>query len=447
MSPPATEITVLGAGLTGPLLSLYLARQGYRVTLYEKRPDLRRIHLSAGKSINLAISARGLHALAEVGLLPAIEKVMLPMQGRHMHDKQGGQTFQPYGQAPHECIHSISRGHLNHVLLDAAEATGLVHIQFETVGHHFDLTRNILTLKHEQTGAEHRVTAPVILGTDGSASLLRHTLMQQTGYQQQEDLLDYGYKELTIPPTASGDFALNPQALHIWPRSTYMLIALPNPDRSFTGTLFLPHQGEPGFEQLITPEQVTSFFAEQFSDTLPLIPHLSDDFLNHPTGVLGTVRCYPWSWQGQLLLLGDAAHAIVPFFGQGMNCAFEDCSVLNQLMPQYDTWESLFKAFETNRKPDTDAIATLALDNFVEMRDKVGEPHFLLQKKVSLMLEARYPQHFIPKYSMVSFHRTPYREALRQGQIQDAILAQLCQGLTASEQLDWALAEQLLGIG
>lgn len=439
---------VVGSGLAGTLAALYLAQQQEKVVLLERRPDLRKVEQPAGRSINLALSARGLYALQEVGLAEQVLAQALPMKGRMMHDRQGQLTFQAYGLHPHECIYSISRAALNQVLLDAAEAAG-VEIRFQQRATGMDFEQRQLEMLDETTGQVYTLSQTPVIGADGAGSALRRSLIQRVRVNYQQDYLEHGYKELSMPPGPQGDFQLDPGALHIWPRQHFMLIALPNPDRSFTCTLFLDFEGAESFEQLQTPEAVSAFFAAQFGDVPPLIPDLCQQFFDNPTGVLATIRTAPWQVDDQLLLLGDAAHAIVPFFGQGMNAAFEDCTVLAALQREARAsgtldWAELFARFFELRKANAEAIADLALENFIEMRDKVADPAFLLRKRVSLELEARYPESFIPKYSLVSFHRVPYRAALQQGELQQALLTELIGNTTTFEAIDWQKAPALM---
>jgi kynurenine 3-monooxygenase len=431
------EVTLVGGGLAGPLLALMLARKGVKVTVYERRADLRADQIEEGRSINLALSARGIHALHLVGLDGAVLARAIPMRGRYLHPVSGPCSLIPYGRKPDEVIHSVGRRGLNAQLLDALsrEKDVAVHFQHRCTG--YNLRTRTLTLRDEADGREFGVEAPVVIGTDGSASTVRLSLMQATRMNYSQDYLEHGYKELTIPPAADGSFRLEPHALHIWPRGGFMMIALPNLDRSFTCTLFLPHHGEPGFDRLASPRAVTAFFATTFPDAVPLLTDLTGEFFRNPAGGLVTVRCAPWHHGGQVLLLGDAAHAIVPFFGQGMNCAFEDCEVLLGLFDQLGgNWEEVFPRFFRERKPNADAIAQLALDNFVEMRDTSADPHFALKRQLEHLLEERYPGQFVSKYSMVSFHRFPYVEALERGRVQDRILMEVCSRATSLAEID-----------
>jgi kynurenine 3-monooxygenase len=419
------EVTLVGGGLAGSLLALMLARRGVKVTVFERRADVRVDRIEEGRSINLALSVRGIHALQHVGLDAEVLAQTIPMRGRYIHPVSGACSLILYGHRPDEVIHSVGRRGLNAQLLDAIarERNATVHFQHRCTG--YDLRTRTLTVRSEADGREFTVEAPVVIGTDGAASAVRLSLVLSTRMNYAQEYLEHGYKELTIPPAPDGSFRIEPNALHIWPRGGFMMIALPNLDRSFTCTLFLPHRDFDHFGE--DPREVLAFFARTFPDALPLLTDLEDEFFRNPTGGLVTVRCAPWSVGGQVLLLGDAAHAIVPFFGQGMNCAFEDCVVLTQLFEQFaGDWAEIFPRFFAARKPNTDAIAQLALDNFVEMRDTSADPHFALKRQLEHLLEDRYPGQFVSKYAMVSFHRFPYAEALERGRVQDAILMDAC---------------------
>ena len=424
--PSAEPVTVMGAGLVGSLLSLYLARRGHRVQVFERRADPRRTGAPEGRSINLALSDRGWRALEGVGIADDIRQVGIPMTGRMMHDVQGELTYQPYGQAG-QAIYSVNRGHLNRRLLDLAEAEPGVQVQFDQQCLGLDLRHQTLHLldtatQHEQTVPYHR-----LFGTDGAFSAVRSTLQRTDRYDYSQDFLDYGYKELTIEAGPGGTWALEKNALHIWPRGQYLMIALPNLDGSFNATLFFPFEGPESFAALRTPAEVTAFFGRVFPDAVPLMPELATEFFAHPTGSLVTIRCYPWKYNDDILLLGDASHAIVPFYGQGMNAGFEDCTVLNQLLDEHGdaAWPTVFTAFQASRKPNTDAMADLAIYNFVEMRDRVADPRFLLQKKIEAKIASQFPGRWTPLYSQVTFSATPYAEAWAAGQRQDAIMAGL----------------------
>jgi kynurenine 3-monooxygenase len=431
------EVTLVGGGLAGALLALMLARRGSKVTVYERRADLRADQIEEGRSINLALSARGIHALALVGLDREVLARAIPMRGRFIHPVSGSTALIPYGRKSDEVIHSVSRRGLNAQLLDALAREPNAAVHFEHRCTDYDLRTRVLTIRDEAAGRVFRVDAPVVIGTDGAASAVRHSLMLHTRLDYSQEFLAHGYKELTIPPAPDGSFRIEPNALHIWPRGGFMMIALPNLDRSFTCTLFLQHHGAPGFDQLTALEGVRTFFEQTFPDAVPLLTELGAEFARNPTGGLVTVRCAPWHLDGQVLLLGDAAHAIVPFFGQGMNCAFEDCAVLMDLFDGHGgDWARIFPLFFEARKPDTDAIAQLALDNFIEMRDTSADPHFALKRQLEHLLEERHPGQFVSKYAMVSFHRFPYRVALARGRIQDRVLMDACKGASGLAEID-----------
>ena len=437
-------ITLVGAGLTGPLLAISLAQRGFLVQIFERRPDMRLIRTSAGRSINLAVSTRGIHALREAGLWDQMSRIIIAMKGRMMHSLAGELTFQPYGKNDTEVINSISRADLNVALMNAAEAQG-VKIRFGERCTGIDWNTGAARFRNEETGRDTTVDSEVVIGTDGSASAIRQDMQKLGHLNFSQEVLDYGYKELTIAAGPGGKPVLEPHALHIWPRGAYMLIALPNIDGTFACILFLPFEGPVSFANLDTSEKAANFFAERFADALPLMPQLRENYSGNPTGSMVTIRSAPWQVDGRVLLLGDSAHAIVPFFGQGMNCAFEDCTVFLELLDRHGPdWARLFQEFEQARKPSTDAIADMALENFIEMRDRVADPRFLFRKKVELALEAKYPRHFVPKYAMVTFHRVPYSVAFSRGKIQDRLLAELCDPISRIEDLDWKKADHLI---
>lgn len=418
-----TTVTIIGAGLVGSLLSIYLSQKGYKVTIYERRPDMRKEPIIAGRSINLALSDRGIKALQEVGIMDKIEKIGIPMHGRQMHHVDGSNAYQAYGKEG-QYIQAVSRRELNCMLMNLAEENG-AQIFFNEKCTEIDFENNEVYFSNAHHESTSSVSSDLIFGSDGafSAARLSHQL-QHDRFQYQQHYIDFGYKELTIPAKENGDFAMEKNALHIWPRGNYMLIALPNPNGSFTCTLFFPFEGNPSFESLQTDEQILNFFEETFPDAKKLMPTLLHDFKHNPTASLVTVTCSPWIKNNKFALIGDAAHAIVPFFGQGMNCGFEDCSVLNQLIEQYEhDWTKILSAYQELRKPDADAIASLALNNFIEMRDKVADQKFLLQKKIESNFSQKYPDKWTPAYGMVTF--TPsmrYSEALEKGNSQQAIM-------------------------
>lgn len=437
-------VTIIGAGLAGALAATLLARRGFRVELFEMRADLRREDVGGGRSINLALAARGMRALEAAGLFSAVEPLLIPMPGRMLHDIRGQLVFQPYSRNPGEVNYSVSRSGLNAVLLDAAEQAG-ARLHFNQRCESADTRTGNVRFTDTATGTTHETGNAPLIAADGAGSVMRRALAEQQGIDNREELLDHGYKELTIPPAPDGAWMIEREALHIWPRGGYMLIALPNTDGSFTVTLFLAREGTPSFAELDKPENLHAFFREQFPDALACMPTLLEDYRNNPIGTLGTVRCEPWHAGGNVLLLGDAAHAIVPFHGQGMNAAFEDCLVLDRLLDEFGPdWPAVFAAFSTRRKPDAEAIADMALENYVEMRDSVRDPKFHLQKAVGWELENRLPDLFIPRYEMVMFHpEIPYAEAQRRGAIQKALLAEVTAQAETLEEVDLNHAESL----
>ncbi len=444
MNSPSRRITLIGAGLNGPLLAILLRQRGFAVDVYERRADMRKVHMSAGRSINLAISTRGIHALRQAELWSTMGNIIVPMRGRMMHAVTGELTFQPYGKDEAEVINSISRADLNVKLMSAAEGCGAqIHFEQRCIG--YDLKNGAVRLRNEATDEETTIGSDVVIGCDGSASAIRNEMLRLSRFNFSQQYLDYGYKELTIPSGAGNKHLMETGALHIWPRGSYMLIALPNIDGTFACILFLPFEGTDSFASLGSREDVVGFFASRFPDACSLMPQLAENYVANPTGTMVTVRCSPWQVEGRALLLGDAAHAIVPFFGQGLNCGFEDCTCLVELIDRYDAdWQHIFEEFERARKINTDAIADMAIENFVEMRDRVADPKFLFRKKVELALEARYPHLFVPKYAMVTFHRIPYFVALTRGIIQDRILAELCDAISRVEDLDWRKADRMI---
>jgi kynurenine 3-monooxygenase len=444
MKSSAEHVTLIGAGLNGTLLAILLRQRGFNVEIYERRPDMRKVRMSAGRSINLAISARGIHALQQAGLWEGMRNIIIPMKGRMMHAISGELTFQPYGKNETEVINSISRADLNIALMNAAEEQGTtIHFHRRCTG--YDWRSGAVRWRDENTGEEASRAGGVVIGCDGSASALRTEMLKLSRFNFSQQYLDYGYKELTIPAGRNGEHLLETNALHIWPRGNHMLIALPNIDGTFACILFLPFAGADSFASLGAPPDVTRFFEERFPDALRLMSQLADDYAANPTGAMVTIKCSPWQVEGKSLLLGDAAHAIVPFFGQGINCGFEDCTCLVELLDRHGRdWPRVFAEFEKERKVNTDAIADMAIENFVEMRDRVGDARFLLRKKMELALEEKYPDRFVPKYAMVTFHRVPYSLALTRGAIQDRMLAELCGDVDRLEDLDWNRADTLI---
>jgi kynurenine 3-monooxygenase len=418
-------LNIAGGGLAGALMAVLLARRGLSVNLFERRPDPREHPADAGRSINLALAARGIHALEQAGLMQQVHPLMLPMRGRMIHELRAAAPphLLPYGQRDGEVIYSVGRAALNRVLIDAAASLPKVRLHFDTTCTAVDPLSGTLHCVDNRSGA-HSTHTGITLATDGAGSALRGSLARAGLIAVSEQPLQHGYKELHIA-ARHGAYALEPQALHVWPRHGFMLIALPNPDRSFTATLFLPHTGVHGFDTLRSDAAVQEFFAREFATAAALIPDLATQFRDHPLGSLGTIHADPWA-SGSVLLMGDAAHAIVPFHGQGMNAAFEDCSVLDAMLGSEPTgrdWPALFQRFDAGRREDAEAIARMALENYAEMRSAVLDERYLRHKTWALQLERLHPERFIPRYAMVMFHpEISYSQALRRGAVQEQIL-------------------------
>jgi len=421
------KVTIVGAGLVGSLLSIYLSKRGYKVNVFERRADMRLETMSAGRSINLALSDRGWRGLEGVGIADEIKKISIPMYGRFIHHKDGTNAYQPYGK-DNQAIYSVSRADINMKLMDLAEQQENVNIQFNkkcTLINRKDLA---ITFEDNLTKETSNTSADLLFGADGAFASSRLSIqLQSDRFEYNQHYIDCGYKELIIPAGKNGEFLLDKNALHIWPRGSFMMIALPNPDGNFTCTLFLPFEGEKSFSNLKTDEQVEEFFKSEFSDAFTLMPTLISDFKTNATASLVTVKCFPWVFDNKIGLIGDAAHAIVPFYGQGMNCGFEDCVVLNELIEKHnDDWDIIFPEYEQLRKPDGDAIADLAIANFVEMRDKTADPKFILQKKIEAKFSQHYPDKWIPLYSMVTYSpHIRYSTALKEGQKQQKIMDEI----------------------
>ena len=419
-----SPIVLIGAGLVGALWALLLAKRGHTVHVYERRPDMRAAGFVGGRSINLAMSVRGWKAMRRAGIAGDIRQTGIPMYGRELHQDDGTLAFQAYGQAG-QAIFSVSRGGLNRSLIEAADAYESVTFFFERKCEAVDLRAQQVTFS-DAAGKHETIDYRVLFGADGAFSAVRSALMRTPKFNYSQHYLEHGYKELTIPPAPGGGFRMKKEALHIWPRGQFMLIALPNPDGSFTCTLFLPFEGEESFAKLQTRDQIRAFFQKYFPDTLNLIPDLVDNFLGNPTPPLVTIRCNPWQYGGHTCLLGDASHAIVPFYGQGMNSGFEDCTILDDLVAEHgDDWSTVIRTFSDTRPTDADAIADLALRNFVEMRDSVADPEFLRRKRVEKHLHRTYGDAFLPVYSMVTFSEIPYREALAATGAQDRLFERI----------------------
>lgn len=439
MSVKPRRLTIVGAGLAGGLLATLLAQRGWSIDVFERRGDPRLHGYAGGRSINLALAERGLHALRQAGADADVLKRAVMMRGRLVHPLHGTPSLQRYGRDDSEVIWSIDRGELNISLLNAAESHG-AHLHFDRRLDYVDFDAGMATFRGDASEHPHAFTA--LIGADGAGSTLRGLMAPHVDLQERTDWLDHGYKELEIPPAKDGGFRIEPNALHIWPRSHYMCIALPNDEHTFTVTLFMPLAGpHPSFETVQTSDDAQALFEHDFPDTLPLIPELREDFVGNPTGTMGTLYLQRWHLNGRALLLGDAAHAMVPFHGQGMNCAFEDCVALADMLDRHDDLATAFATFETQRKPDTEAIQQMALENYIEMRDKVDDPAFLLQRELELALQARHPGRFVPHYTMVTFMRIPYSLALQRTEIQRHILKEATGGLDSLEGVDWAAAD------
>ncbi len=414
------KIIIIGAGLVGSLQALYLAKKGHTVEVYERRNDIRKQKLVAGRSINLALSNRGWKALKRVGINTVVEKTAIPMYGRIIHDTEGNTTYQPYGLEK-EAIYSVSRGGLNQLLIEEADKLENVSFFFEHRCLDIDVESN--TIIFENDTREIEVKGDRIFATDGAFSAIRARLQKRDRFNYQQFYLPHGYKELTIPAGENGSFLIEKNALHIWPRGNYMLIALGNNDGSFTCTLFFPFEGEYSFESLKTEDEIDNFFKNVFPDAYELIPNLSKEYQENPTASLVTVRCEPWNYEDKVLLMGDASHAIVPFYGQGMNSGFEDCSIFDDILEDNNLdFNKAIPEFAKTRKKDADAISELALRNFIEMRDLVADESFLLRKKIEKKIFEKHPNKWMPLYSQVTFSHIPYSEALNNGLKQEKIM-------------------------
>lgn len=419
------KIIIIGAGLVGSLWAIVLAKRGYMVSVYERRKDMRKAGFIGGRSINLAMSDRGWKAMEIAGIKEKIEAVAIPMDGRMMHSVEEELTFQPYGKEG-QAIFSVSRGGLNLELINIADSFENVDFYFNQKCNGFDFRNNRVLIQDMNSKEEKYIEDSLVFGADGAFSAVRNSLQKTARFNYSQQFLEHGYKELSIPAAADGSHQIEKNALHIWPRGQFMLIALPNEDGSFTCTLFLPFEGEESFANLQTEQAILGFFKKYFPDALRLIPNVVDDFQSNPTSSLVTVRCDPWHFQDQVLMIGDASHAVVPFYGQGMNSGFEDCTLLDEMLEEHgNNWEAIISAFNKNRIKDANAIADLALRNFVEMRGSVANPNFLLRKKIEKFLHKKYPDQFMPVYSMVTFSHIPYSEALKENVKQDVLFEKI----------------------
>jgi kynurenine 3-monooxygenase len=434
------SITIIGAGLAGALLATLLARRGWRVDVYEKRGDPRLKGYEGGRSINLALAERGRHALKQADAEGPVMRQAVMMRGRMVHFADGRVQLQRYGRDDSEVIWSVHRGDLNLTLLELAERAGArLHFHHRLGGVDFDA--NIARFHDDQKNVAHEAAFESLIGADGAGSALRAAMNAHASLGERTEFLDHAYKELEIPPAADGGFRMEPNALHIWPRGRYMCIALPNDEKTFTVTLFMASaddgSGDPNFESVRTPADARALFERDFADALPLIPRLEEDWARNPPGALATLTLDRWHLDSRALLIGDAAHAMVPFHGQGMNCAFEDCVALAEKLEDGGDFARAFTAFEAERKPNAAAIQRMALDNYLEMRDRVDDPDFLLQRELEHALQARHPGRFVPHYTMVTFMRIPYAMALERSEVQREILVDATLGLDTLEDVDW----------
>ncbi len=433
------SVTILGAGLVGSLLAIYLAKRGYKIEIYERRSDMRLEKLVAGRSINLALSDRGWKGLRGVGLEEEIRKIAIAMHARYVHNDNGSVSQQAYGKDG-QAIYSVSRGELNKKLMTVAEENENVTIHFNHFCNHVDLKNKTLSFSAGPSDTAPLSTAQyeVLFGADGAFSSLRYAMQFLDRFNYSQHFIEHGYKELTIPAGENGTWKMEKNFLHIWPRHSFMLIALPNLDGSFTCTLFFPHEGDTSFSSLKNENDVEQFFQKYFPDALELMPSYKEDFFRNPTSSLVNLKCFPWIFEDRACIIGDAAHGIVPFFGQGMNAGFEDCTILNSLLNEQgdDDWKKTFHAFEQSRKPDADAICDLALNNFIEMRDLVADAHFLEKKKIEKMIAAKFPGQYISPYQMVSFSTIPYEKALQNGKRINELLEELSSEENPEKKID-----------
>lgn len=440
------KIAVIGSGLVGSLLAIYLKKAGHTVHVYDRSSDIRKINFS-GRSINLVMSNRGWKTLEDIGLEDEIRKIGIPVDKRAIHVVDHDLNYQYYGKEG-EAIFSLSRGILNRKMIDLAEEAGVEFFFEQKI---WDVTLSTATLHIGETerGEWTEVNYDMVFGADGAFSRIRHRMQRQSMFNYSQEFLDIGYKELNIPANADGTHKLDKHSLHIWPRGKYMLMALPNLDGSFTCTFFMPFEGENSFESLKTIDDVTSFFTKNLPDTIDVIPKLAEDFFKNPTSTLVTMKCFPWTFEDKIALIGDACHAIVPFYGQGMNAGFEDITVLNEMMTKYgNDWKMIFSEYEKSRKPNADAIAELSYRNFMEMSSKTADEKFLLQKKIEKHFANKYPDKWIPLYSRVTFSHRPYSEALAIGDFQDGIMKQILaidriEAIWDSEQIEQKMLELL----
>ncbi|MEP3208528.1 MAG: NAD(P)/FAD-dependent oxidoreductase [Maribacter sp.] len=437
MVQTSKNIAIIGSGLVGSLLAIYLKRLGHEITVFDRRPDIRNVEFS-GRSINLAMSNRGWKTLREIGLEDEIKKIAIPLDKRAMHVVGQAEYYQKYGKEG-EAIWSISRGVLNRKMIDLAENAG-VTFKFEEKVWDVDLPEAKLFTGATEKGEWKEYQFDIVFGCDGAFSRVRHKMQRRSRFDYSQDFIDVGYKELTIPPNDDGTHKLDKNSFHIWPRGKFMLIAMPNLDGSFTCTLFMPFEGEVSFDSITTKEKAKTFFSSYFPNVMQVMDDLMEDFFKNPTSAMVTMKCYPWTYWDKVALVGDSAHAVVPFYGQGMNAGFEDIYMLNHIIKKYgDDWETIFQEYQKERKPNADAIAELSYRNFVEMSSKTADPKFLLQKKIEKHFSNKYPEKWIPAYSRVTFSEKPYAEALAIGDEQEKIMREVMQMPNIEEK--WASKE------
>ena len=442
MTQEKKNIAIIGSGLVGSLLAIYLKRYGHKITVFDRRPDIRNIEFS-GRSINLAMSNRGWNALKTVGIEEEIKKIAIPLDKRAMHVIGKEQYFQKYGKDG-EAIWSISRGVLNKRMIDLAENNG-VDFRFEEKVWDIDLPRAVVYTGESERGEWKEYPFDLVFGCDGAFSRVRHKMQRRSRFDYSQDFIDVGYKELTIPANADGTHKLDKHSFHIWPRGKFMFIAMPNLDGSFTCTLFMPFEGEVSFESIQTKKDAVGFFNSYFPNVKDEIENLTEDFFKNPTSAMVTMKCYPWTYWDKVALVGDSAHAVVPFYGQGMNAGFEDIYVLDQLIQEFgDDWERIFTNYQEKRKPNADAIAELSYRNFIEMSSKTADANFLLQKKIEKHFSTKHPEKWIPAYSRVTFSSRPYAEALAEGDAQEEIMKEVMKISNIEENWDSLEVENLM---
>ena len=435
------SVTIVGGGLAGSLMALFLANRGYQIDIFESRTDLRLSKQDFGRSINMALSCRGITSLKSIGLMSEVKPLMVPMRARAIYELDGTVKYQPFGRHWDEYINAIKRSELNRLLLNCIDKNNTININFKQTL--VDIDFNKKQCIFEQDGTKQRINYTLLIGADGASSKVRECLQQQGHIEASRDFLPHSYKELSI--CLAGENILAEERLHMWPRDSFMLLGNPNPDSSITGSLFLPNEGVYSFASLKDESDVKHFFSEQFSDIYPHMPNVVQEFFDHPQGHLSTVKCDPWYCGDNCLLIGDAAHGLVPFFGQGMNSAFEDCRILNELLEQHDDqWEIVLPKFYQERKPNTDAVAAMSMDNYYEIRHAVLEPQFLVRKALENELMRRYPDQYISRHVMVMFTNLPYKAAYEQARIQGKILDQLCENKTSLAQIDWRTVDGLI---